>query len=261
MNNSPLTYSVNFNCFINLSVYIDPKSIKGGYSMKLIPESFSMDYFCGDLIYTEAALQASSLTSHLTEGVVNLIGRHESLQAKHKQTIREQAKISASLNAADFNLDTALKQFGLDLLSAVKGDRNNICYKKYFKMSPSMTSRLPMNDEIKEVERIINELSTEQNENIKAHKTALENTKEELKKWIENSKTWSIATSSNMSEIIQWKNDVNRMRVGVYGELLTIASENHLPKSWANTFFKQSATHSQRNEEQATDDTTGISNN
>lgn len=225
--------------------------------MKIISTKFSAEAFWEDLVYTEASINANKLTSHMVPNIINTLGRYETIDSNMKKAVRDKAKAWANVTAADFDADMAIKNFSLNLLSSINGNRDSEIYKKYFKISPSLMARLPIIDEIKEMERISNELSKESNDKLKAHAQNLDKTSAALKQSIEEQKKVEINVSSLNNDMMQWKNDVNRLRLGLYGELLTIASNNNFPKWWAEGFFKPAPSSAHKSEPHETEETHG----
>lgn len=207
--------------------------------MRKLKTGFSMETYWEELIYSEGSLSANHLTEQIVSSIIKLLEQYEVIISSLKQWKRDYIKASASLNAANYNADNEIRSFSLVLLSVVHGDRNSMIYKKFFKLSPSIIYSLPVADEIKEIERIVAELNLEENEKLKPFINSLKEAGETLKKRWEEIEKININYSAINNTMIEWKNEVNRMRMGLYGELLGIASRNGYSKSWAETFFKQ----------------------
>lgn len=220
--------------------------------MRLIPMSYSLDYFTDDLIYTDSLLNANPITASLSESAKNFIGKCEDTSVKIRQISHERMSASALLSYADFSADHAIKSFSLELLNVVEGNRKSEKFQKYFKISPSMTTKLPLNEEINEIDRIISEIKRETDERLKSHQTVLENSKENLKKCIDDLNKVEVLYQNAMQDVIALKSNINRLRLGLYAELLSIATENNLPRAWAETFFHSTKAASEKQEEPQT---------
>lgn len=208
--------------------------------MKKIPLSCSLLTFLEELEYTEAALAADPETSDLAAPFTEEIAGWSDVFARERVARRAVVRADAVVAVRDGQLDRHTTRFGG--LALVEGgqDRKGAFFRKFFPVAPSAFIQQALR---KQCERtrdvIVPEIKKLPEESplrpfasllLAASKAAL--TALDARAKVKGER------AAVGSDVVEWKEGVNRLRATTHAELLKLAAEKRYPKTWADTFFR-----------------------
>lgn len=220
--------------------------------MKQIPLSNSLLTYLDHLEFSEAALAADPDTEDLakpyTQQIADWPKTFEKERASRRQVVRSQAIVQVS----NTQIDRTTLRFGTQLLGESNNDRKSGLFRRYFPSSPSEFVRQPLRAQCEHTVSVISpELGKlDKASPLKAYGPLLDKQAKAALSALAARTQAKAARGITASDTEEWKEDVNRLRLGTYAALLKIAAEKGYGKAWADTFFL-SPSHNEQNEDSA----------
>ncbi len=207
--------------------------------MRRIPLSASLLTFLEQLEYPEAALSAEEETSELAKPFRDQIAEWDNIFKQERAGRRSVVRAEAIVAVRNVQLDRHTVRFGASVLGETGGDRRSPFFRRFFPVAPSQYVRQPLR---KQCEQTLNVMVVELEKLDKKHTlrsfvsplTSL--AKSALSALDARTKVKSERTMG-ASDIEEWKEGCNAMRLSVYAELLKIAAEKGYGRAWADSFF------------------------
>jgi hypothetical protein len=212
--------------------------------VRKIPLSASLLTFLDDLEFTEAALSAHPETADFALPFREEIEAWEPIFKKEREGRRNVTRAEALVAVRNTQLDATTTRFGASALGEAGGDRKNASFRKFFPIAPSQFIRKPLR---KQCEHTLNAMIPELDKLDKNHPLAAYSAplaalaKDALKALDARSKA-KAQRSLATSDVDEWKEGVNALRLTAHAELLKIAAENGFNRAWADAFFQSDPT-------------------
>lgn len=212
--------------------------------MKQLPLSNSLLTFLDHLEFSEAALAADPETADLAKPYTERIKDWPEVFRNERTARRQVVRCEAVVQVENGLLDRTTLRFASQLLVEANNDRKSTLFRRYFTVAPSEYVRQPLRMQCEQT------LSTIAPELAKLDKTSLLKTygptlekraKAALAALTARTQA-KAARGSIASDTEEWKEDVNRLRLGTYAALLQIAADKGYGKAWVDTFFLSSST-------------------
>ncbi|MCP4603798.1 MAG: hypothetical protein GY847_25320 [Proteobacteria bacterium] len=207
--------------------------------MKLLQTRRSMQHFYNELVYTEAALNASPYTAHLAGTCSELIDEWYDFAKKERVANQNVIRATAVLRVKDHVLDLAVREFAGVLLVQVNQNRDSTLYRRFFAIPPSKVIQQSVARQIETVESFFVPAieNLEEGHALKPYKDMMTQAASEADR-ASAMKVSAKASRKSMSlDMEEWKGKVNTLRMTTLGELLKIAGEQEYPRTWANRFY------------------------
>jgi hypothetical protein len=199
-----------------------------------------MDAVWDELTYSEARMLKDKDASDLAPQMSAQIERLENVRTGQYAAWRAEIVAQAGVDAADDGLDDTVDEISKELLSAAGGDRKSPRYARYFSTPPSLVIRLRLESEIKRVEGWPASLATEPEKGLNALGATLGadigTGKEALQQRVDAA---AARADHRVREIVALVDEVNAVRLSVYGILVQRVGPRKLARDWPNRFFKR----------------------
>ncbi|MDO9017010.1 MAG: hypothetical protein Q8S73_45820 [Deltaproteobacteria bacterium] len=212
--------------------------------MRQIPISSSLITFLDDLEYTEAALRAEPLAAELALIFEEEIAAWSEVFRRQRATRRDVIRADALVAVLDASLDRVTVRFGGQALVEANQERKSAAFRRFFPVAPSEFVRGPLR---KQCERtrdvIVRELDKLPGDSpLRAFsEPLLTSAKAALAALVARVKTQGEAATV-ATEILEWKEGVNRLRTTTHAELIKIATAQGLGRAWPEVFFRSADT-------------------
>lgn len=208
--------------------------------MRQIPISSSLLTFLDELEFTEAALHADPLAAELAEAFETEIAAWPEIFQRQRAARRAITRAHALVAVLDGNLDRITVRFGGQALVEANQDRKSPAFRRFFPTAPSEFVRSALRKQcertrdviVPELEKLPADapLRTFAAPLLSAAKSAIAALATRAKAQGE------AATVS--SDVIEWKEGINRLRITTHAELIKLAAAQNLGRTWPNVFFR-----------------------
>lgn len=212
--------------------------------MKKLPLSGSLLTFLDHLEFSEAALAADPETATLAKPFADQIADWPRIFDRERSARRQVVRCEAAVQVEDHQLDRTTVRFGSQLLAECGGDRKSPLFRRYFPSSPSEYVRQPLRSQCEHtLSAIVPELAKLDKKSLLSPFAApLEKRAKAALSALAARAQAKASRSTCASDIEEWKEDVNRLRLGTYAALLQMASEKGYARAWADDFFLSAST-------------------
>ena len=209
--------------------------------MRQIPMSSSLLTFLDDLEFTEAALSADPMTAHLAPPFAEEIHDWNAVFQKERAARRSVTRAQAAVVVRDAQLDFLTSRFGGAVLLEANQNRRGPIFQKFFPVAPSEFIRQGLRKQCELTrDRLLPELTKlGESSPLFPHAASLSAAVDAALVALEARSKARGENSSAGNDVDEWKEGVNRLRNTSHAELLKIAAEKNLGKSWAETFFRR----------------------
>jgi hypothetical protein len=208
--------------------------------MKKLPLSLSLLTYLDEAEYTEAALAAHPQTSALATPFQACIQAWDGVFAHERQGRRAVTRAEAVVAVRDSILDdTTIRAAGW-LLAECGQNRKHPLFLRVFTLAPSELVRLSLR---KQAEHIRDTLLPEvarlpETSPVRGQSVALSDASQGALAALDARAAAKGARGVANGEVDEWKEGVNRLRLGTYADLLKLASQHGQGKGWADAFFR-----------------------
>lgn len=212
--------------------------------MRQIPISSSLLTYLDELEFTEAALHADPLAAELAGAFEEEIASWPDIFQRQRAARRSITRADALVAVLDGSLDRTTIRFGGQALVEANQDRKSPAFRRYFPTSPSEFVRSALR---KQCERtrdvIVPELEKlPDGSPLRAFAAPLLTAaKSTIAALAARAKAQGEAATVS-SDVIEWKEGVNRLRTTTHAELIKLAAAQSLGRAWPDVFFRSAET-------------------
>ena len=165
----------------------------------------------------------------------------------------------AVVDFVNYRLDETVADFTRDFDRILHGDRRNPRWTRYFGSStPSVIRRMGLKNEVERIASWSESLQSEAEPELKSYGTRFAEIMADGRKALETRARAATARADHrVREIVSFIDDVNALRLGLYGELLSrTGRDRRHDRTWPGEFF-QTAIRTPLHREQSGSDTIG----
>ena len=211
--------------------------------MHQIPIDLSLFSFLDDLEFTDAGLAAHPDAAALAKPVSDLIAQCPGIVQKEREARRAVTRAAAVVAVCNDILDSLTTHLGGLVLVEAKQDRKGTFYRRFFPIPPSQFIAQSLRRQCQlTIDAMIPEMKkTPDGSPIKGLAGRMEHAAKAAIDALAARSRLMGERGACASDVQEWKEGVNRMRVALYADLLKRASENGYPRAWADTFFHPDA--------------------
>lgn len=206
--------------------------------MKAINPELSADYYWKDLVYMYERLDANPQTMHLAPVVFTHLEKFDEISRTERETEWSVVQNQARNNAADERVEKHLRKVQSSVLNLVTQNRQDLRYKDLFPADFSTLLRANPGVQKELVERMKKVLKRGDYEDgfRDAQESLLDQVLMEIDKIQERQAALEERKHEQQSAVKQWKDDTNKVRREVYGDLLKFSESSD--SAWLNGFFR-----------------------
>ncbi|AKT40373.1 hypothetical protein [Chondromyces crocatus] len=212
--------------------------------MRTIQLTSSLITFWSDVVFLEAALRATPETEALAAPVTEVLDDFPKILQRDLNTRRGVLQESARGSVADASLDTGIRQLFNGVLHLVGQNRKRAEFTTLFNEHIGAVVRHALRKQIDVADGLVGKLA------VKIYPDDFRTRFVELlrplvahgRSVIEAQRQAEVGRVDGRIDVKAWKEEVNAIRLSVYAQLLTIASQTGRKRSWAEVFFLRSPT-------------------
>ncbi len=205
--------------------------------MKVVEQSKSLESFWEELIYLEARLMADAKARHLAPRVVAHLATYDEILGVEKNVRREEVTSRARSKTVEDEIEGSFRELSVAALYDVKNDKKDRRYENLIHMNVTSFGRLSLAAQQAECHRMKSALK------LTIYDDAFRDAQNELLDRILLHIDFELEAQARVNEqraqsrveIADWKDATNRVRMVIYGELITIAADKN--SVWARSFF------------------------
>ena len=209
--------------------------------MYRLSPSRSLLYYLDELDASEAALAADPLTAPLAAPFHDEIAAWEPIFKKERESRRGVIRAEAVVAVRNATLDGHTIQFGASVLASSGGDRKSPFFRRFFPTAPSAFVRKPLRKQCELTLHVViaevNKLAADHV--LKPFATTLQGFAQAALDSLDARTTQKGLRAATTTDIEEWKEGVNTLRISTYAELLKLAAEHGRSRAWVNAFFRQ----------------------
>ncbi len=205
-----------------------------------IPDDATDDTVWDALVFFEARSLHDLNAADLAPLVAPFLVRCETVRTDRYVVRRGELIAQAAVAAANDTLDDTVSAVDEGMQRVVDRNRDAARYTRYFTSNPWIIIRLGLQSELAKVRGWVASLKSEPEtqlrqlgdtleKNVKAGDAAVQGRIDAAAKRADH----------RVREIVTLIDDVNALRLSLYGTLVTRAAERKLPKDWPNRFFRR----------------------
>jgi hypothetical protein len=212
--------------------------------LRTIPISSAVLTYWQQLVFLEAALLASNETKALAALVTPVLDEFPAIFQKDLDTRRGVIQASARAYIADSAIDDVIRSVFSAVLAFVKQNRKRQEFTTLFSSHIGDVVRHALRKQLDVAAEIVEKLKLKlYTDELRApHVKALSAVIKRGKAVLEEVRKAEIARVEGRIDIREWKDEVNAIRLTVYGQLLILAAKNGRGKAWAEGFFPRTST-------------------
>jgi hypothetical protein len=199
----------------------------------------SLDVIWNEIIYTRARLEADSKTKDLAGALRDMVGRLFEVKQGQYHAWEGETVAQAQIDTLDFQLDEIVEEMAHFLDRIVRRDHQHPRWTRYLgRDNPFAIRRLGLASEIQRMGNWVESLKSESEPELKAIGTRLEQVITAGKDAL-NARERAAATRADhrARQIMTLVDDINALRLSIYGELISRTGQHHLPRTWPEEFF------------------------
>jgi hypothetical protein len=208
--------------------------------VRKIPHSAPLLTFLDDIEYTEAALSADADAADFALPFREEIEAWEPIFKKEREGRRNAVRAEAIVAIRNAQLDSTTTEFGASALEEAGGDRKDAAFRRFFPVAPSQFIRKPLRKQCEHTLHVmIPEIHKLDPENpLRAFAAPLASLAKSALLALDARAKAKAQRSTASSDVDEWKEGVNALRITAHAELLKVAAEKGLPRSWVDSFFQ-----------------------
>jgi hypothetical protein len=208
-------------------------------TIRLHPESDSIETVWDDLVYLYARLNAFAETKDLAPSILALITTSEEVWRGQRKVWREETEAQSGVDNINFRTDERTEDLHADLVQANrKHPQGESRQERYFPLAKSKIIELGLASQMKYVEDYANSLPKEAEPELQAHgKGFAEDATDGRAALTALATAVANRRDHRVKEIEKFRTTANETRTTVYGELLKRSQGK--PKKWADSFFRK----------------------
>lgn len=211
--------------------------------MRQIPVSSSLLTFLDEMEFTEAALRADEHAAEFAAGFDEEIAGWNEVFQRERAARREVIRGDALVAVRNGQVDDVTLRFGALALVEANRDRKSPLFRKFFPTAPSEFVRGALRKQCERTRDVIvpeiNKLP--EGSMLKPFGDLLsKGAKAALAALTARSKAQGEAASV-ASDVLEWKEGINRLRTTTHAELIKVATEQRLGRAWVEMFFRSAS--------------------
>jgi len=208
-------------------------------SVRRIGYNESLESIRDELVYTRARLEADADARDLAPRIQDLIGRWQGVRQGQLDGWDAELVAQAQVDAVDYALDGAVEELATNLDTAVRRDRQSPRWKRYFGSdTPGAIRHLGLASETSRVSGWIDSLKSESEPELRQCGQHLAQLVTEAGRALEaRQKAATVRADHRAREIMTLVDDLNALRLSLYGELITRVGKTSRDRSWPAEFF------------------------
>lgn len=205
--------------------------------MRVVDERQPLDVYMVELVFLEARLSVDAKVRHLIPGVQAHLDTYENIVGVEQKIRRGEIIQQANAKTADVKMEDAFRALYVATLYEVKNNKKDRRFVNLVQMNVSSFSRLNFASQKAECLRMKSALKLTIYEDAfrDSQNAFLDQILLEIEAAVEEQAAVDELRAQQRVEIEDWKKETNRVRMVVYGELITIAEDSN--SSWARSFF------------------------
>ena len=210
-------------------------------SIRTMQYKDSMDHLWDELIYTKARLEADPKAKDLAPSLAALADQVLTVRQNQRKTWASEIVAQAHVDMVDYELDECVFELGRELGMIVKNDRKNPRWLRYFgQNTPYRISSMKLASELGRISSWSSSLQSET-------EASLIVLGQKLSNWVVvgqealgmREKAYAACADHRAREIKSLIDEINNMRLSLYGELMSRAAKQNLNKNWPYEFFRK----------------------
>ena len=217
-------------------------------SLRRIRYDESMDGLWDELVYTRARLEAEARASDLASAVRDALSRVGETRQNQLQHWETEIVAQAMVDGVDYDLDGIVGDIGINLERLSCKDRKHPRWTRYFGTdAPSSVRRLGLASEVRRVRGWASSLKSEPEAELKELGRRLQDTLARADEALALRERAAAARADHRArEIMTLVDDINALRLSVYGELISRVGRIGQDPSWPDQFFRHGVTYPRR---------------
>ncbi len=206
--------------------------------MKVIHPTLSTEHYWKELVYTYVRLDANPKTKPLAVGVRTQLEKFEDISRSERETEWAVVQDQAQTNAADERVEGYLRTMHSAVLNLVKQNRKDSLYKTLFPSDFSSFLRTKPKEKKEGIERMrkVLERGDYEDEFREAQELLFDKVLSEIDEIQGRKIVLEERQFKHQTAVQAWKNDINTLRRGVYGDLLKFPESSDA--AWLKSFFR-----------------------
>jgi hypothetical protein len=199
----------------------------------------SLDTIWNELVYTRARLEADPDARELGIPLQDIVGRLYALKQNQYKTWEGEVMAQAKVDAVDYALDMTVYDFGYTMDRLVKSNHKDPRWTRYFGTDTVGTIRRQgLQSEITRITNWVDSLKTETDPELKNLGTRFETIVNNARNVLtDREKAITARADYRARDIMTFIDDINAMRLSIYGELTTRTNTTGHHRGWADEFF------------------------
>jgi len=208
-------------------------------AIQKIQYDWPLDRIWDELVYTAARLKKNKHTKDLAPQLAPLLKRWEKIAAQQRALWTAEIEAQAGVDEGNDDLDDTVGEIDSGLLHHERQKRG-ARHKRYFKQPANQTIRLGLESELEVVRTWPGSLKTEPEQDLQALGERLADDLDTGDAAVAEKKQAAANTADHrVREIHTFIDDVNNLRLSLFGALATRAAQKKLPASWPARFFRK----------------------
>jgi len=222
-------------------------------AIRTLRDSLSMDSLWEELVFTEARLLGDANAKEFCPTIRQLMDRLERVRAGQVAAWREEIAAEADVAAADDLLDDWVHALDVAMLGILEQDTHSPRYRRYFSDAPSSIMRLRLESQVAHLRSWADSLASEPERPLQDLGMRLRALLASGNAALERRRRAGATTQDHrVRNIKPMISDINDTRRALFGTLIKKAVDLHLPRPWANRFFRQGSRRSKTEARPAT---------
>ncbi len=205
--------------------------------MKVVDQTRALELFWSDLIFLSARLSADSKAKHLATRVTDHLATYEDVVSV-EQTVRKEGIIhQAKVKTAEVKVAESYRELYVAALYEFKNDKRDRRYGNLIHVNASSFARLNFATQQTECHRMKSALKLTIYGDVfrDSQNTIIDRILLEIEAAMEAQALVDEQRAQSRVEIYDWKEATNRVRMVVFGELITLSADTD--SAWARSFF------------------------
>ena len=212
--------------------------------MRQVPLSSGQSVYRDNLEYSEAAALAHPETGDLAGPFTAHLLAEDALSLKVRVNRRALNQLSAKIRVCDFTGEERLKDLQTEVLYQGNQSRTTPLYQLCFPKPLSFLTRLSLESQADGVRALCDRLRDSSDAvAVRPKREALESWLEEAAGLIRQRQTLTAEQALLRLALKRWRQDANALRLGLHGQLSTLAAKTGRDQDFAERFFPELTGH------------------
>lgn len=207
--------------------------------MRTLSASSSVLVYWQNLVFLEAALLADPETKDLAALVTPVLNQFQTVLQIDLDTRRAIVQASARAFVADADIDDRIRRLHSGMLNYVGQNRKDPAFTTLFSTNISDVVRHALKKQIEVAVELTDKLAIKiyPDDLRTTHTKAITTSVKRGKVVLDEVRKAENARTEGRLDIRTWKEEINALRLAVYGQLLALSAKSGRGKPWAEGFF------------------------